>query len=92
MPLCPEFYFGQIFEAKHQPGTMAYSPELVHPGRASVQSGRDQERFANLPYTYTGIWWYASYPNHYAGDGSGPNVTIGELKLESRSRQLKTGQ
>ena len=25
----PEFYFGQIYEAKHQPGTMAYSTELV---------------------------------------------------------------
>jgi creatinine amidohydrolase len=25
----PEFYFGQIFEAKHQPGTVAYSSELV---------------------------------------------------------------
>ena len=25
----PEFYFGQIYEARHQPGTVAYSPELV---------------------------------------------------------------
>lgn len=25
----PPYYFGQIYEAKHQPGTMAYSPELV---------------------------------------------------------------
>jgi creatinine amidohydrolase len=24
----PEYYFGQIFEAKHQPGTLAYSPQL----------------------------------------------------------------
>jgi len=24
----PEYYAGQIFEAKHQPGTIAYSPEL----------------------------------------------------------------
>src|ERR1700738_1593175 len=24
----PEYYFGQIFEAKHEPGTIAYSPEL----------------------------------------------------------------
>lgn len=45
--------------------------------RASSQSGRDQERL-NLPYAYTGIWWYASYPNHYAGDGSSPNKEIGE--------------
>jgi creatinine amidohydrolase len=24
----PEYYFGQIFEARHQPGTIAYSPRL----------------------------------------------------------------
>src|SRR6202051_5308524 len=24
----PEYYFGQIFEAKHEPGTIAYSAEL----------------------------------------------------------------
>ncbi|MBW8770584.1 MAG: creatininase family protein, partial [Gemmatimonadetes bacterium] len=24
----PEYYFGQIFEAKHEPGTVAYSPQL----------------------------------------------------------------
>ena len=24
----PDYYFGQIFEAKHQPGTIAYSPQM----------------------------------------------------------------
>jgi creatinine amidohydrolase len=173
----PEFYFGQIFEARHQPGTIAYSPELVwnmleetceelsrngikkivivnghggnnhlfayfcqsqlaqrkdfsviffqpddsevdqsiekmrttdygghadevetsmvyairpdlvHTERASSQSGKDQARL-NLPYAYTGIWWYASFPNHYAGDGSSPQREIGELNLNSRAKQL----
>jgi len=173
----PEFYFGQIFEAKHQPGTLAYSPELVwkileetceemsrngikkiiivngHGGNnnlfsyfcqaqlaeskdytvfffrpddsavdekieklrntdygghadevetsmlyavrpdlvnldmATSQSGKDQARLS-VPYAYTGIWWYASYPNHYAGDGSMPNSEIGELSFKSRSEQL----
>lgn len=173
----PEFYFGQIFEARHQPGTLAYStellwnileetceemsrngikkiiivnghggnnnlfayfcqaqlaeqknytvvlfqpndsqvdketadlrltdygghadevetsmvhavrPDLVHADRAASQSGRDQARL-DIPYGYTGIWWYASFPNHYAGDGSEPNATIGELNLESRAKQL----
>jgi creatinine amidohydrolase len=173
----PEFYFGQIFEAKHQPGTLAYStellwkmleesceemarngikkiilvnghggnnnffsyfcqaqlaekkdytvvffrpddsglatelkqlrktdygghademetsmvyavrPDLVHADRASSQSGRDQERFS-IPYGYTGIWWYASFPNHYAGDGSQPNKEMGEMILNSRAEQL----
>ena len=173
----PEFYFGQIFEARHQPGTLAYStellwkileesceemsrngikkiiivnghggnnslfsyfcqaqlaekkdytviffrpddskvdeetadlrltdygghadevetsmvyavrPDLVHAERAASQSGKDQARLA-LPYGYTGIWWYASFPNHYAGDGSVPNLSIGEKNLESRAEQL----
>ncbi len=173
----PEFYFGQIYEARHQPGTVAYSPELVwmmleetceemarngikkivivnghggntnlfsyfcqaqlakqkdylvvlfrpddnavdkatdelrttdygghadevetsmvysvrpelvHADRGTSQSGRDQQRLA-IPFGYTGIWWYASYPNHYAGDGSNPNPTIGEMNFKSRADQL----
>jgi len=174
----PEYYFGQIFEAKHQPGTIAYSPELVwkileetceelsrngikkiiivnghggntnlfsyfcqaqlaarkdyivvffrpndravdrqiqelrktdygghadevetsmvyavrpdlvHADRAASQSGTDQGRLDALPYGYTGIWWYASYPNHYAGDVSSPNKEIGEMSFKSQSEQL----
>ena len=173
----PEFYFGQIYEARHQPGTVAYSPELVwkmleetceemarngvrkivivnghggntnlfsyfcqaqlakqkdylvvlfqpndravdrateemrttdygghadevetsmvyavrpelvHADRATSQNGRDQERLA-IPFGYTGIWWYSSYPNHYAGDGSNPNPAIGEMNFKSRADQL----
>lgn len=66
----------------------AIRPDLVHEDQASSQSGRDQDRLAGLPYAYTGIWWYASYPNHYAGDGSNPNTEIGELRLKSRAGQL----
>lgn len=173
----PEFYFGQIYEAKHQPGTVAYStelvwnmleetceemsrngikkiilvnghggnnnlfsffcqaqleeqkdytvvffqpddsgvdeaieklrktdygghadevetsmlfvvrPDLVHAEKGTSQSGKDQARLA-IPYGYTGIWWYSSFPNHYAGDGSAPNKEIGELSFKSRSEQL----
>ncbi|MCK4748586.1 MAG: creatininase family protein [Bacteroidales bacterium] len=174
----PEYYFGQIFEAMHQPGTIAYSPELiwkmleetcnelsrngikkivivnghggnthffsyfcqaqlaarkdyvvvlfspddnetnqqirkmrttnygghadevetsmvhsirpdlVHAERAPSQSGKDQARLDHLSNAYTGIWWYASYPNHYAGDGSSPQKTIGEIKFDNRAEQL----
>jgi creatinine amidohydrolase len=174
----PQFYFGQIFEAKHQPGTMAYSPELVwnmlqetcdqlnrngitkiilvnghggnenllpyfcqaqlasqknyavylfspedtdefrekimklrktntgghadetetskmlahrpdlvHLDRAGSQSGADLNRL-NLPYTYTGIWWYAKYPNHYAGDGQYASKELGNLLIDNEANQL----
>ncbi len=168
----PEYYFGQIFEAKHEPGTMAYSakmqlellqettdemgrngckkivivnghggnnhllpffaqaqmvtphdyvvyvfnrgayppgrppmkdkvdshagesetahvmvsrPDLVHQDRVKTESGADQNRL-NLPAgVYTGIWWYARFPDHYAGDGSEANTALGEFDMKAWS-------
>jgi creatinine amidohydrolase len=164
----PEYYFGQIFEARHEPGTVAYSremqlallqettdemarngckkvlivnghggnnsllpyfaqsqlakphdyvvyifdertpasggppkktsvdqhagesetskmmiarPDLVHQDRAATESGADQHR-ENLPDgVYTGIWWYARFPEHYAGDGSAATHELGEYQM-----------
>jgi len=165
----PEYYFGQIFEAKHEPGTIAYSreiqlhllqettdemarngckrivivnghggnehllpffaqsqldkphdyvvyvldgersrtggpakkstgvdyhagenetsntmvsrPDLVHLDRTASESGADQKR-ASLPENvYTGIWWYASFPDHYSGDGSVARKELGEWNM-----------
>src|SRR5882724_3477231 len=165
----PEYYFGQIFEAKHEPGTIAYSreiqlhvlqettdemarngckrivivnghggnehllpffaqsqldkphdyvvyvldgersrtggpakkstgvdyhagesetsntmvsrPDLVHLDRAASESGADQKR-ASLPENvYTGIWWYASFPDHCSGDGSVARKELGEWNM-----------
>jgi creatinine amidohydrolase len=167
----PEYYFGQIFEAKHEPGTVAYSleiqlkllqettdemarngckkivivnghggnehllplfaqaqmdkphdyvvyvldgersrpggpakkstgidyhagenetantmvsrPDLVHLDRAASESGADEKRL-NLPETvYTGIWWYARFPNHYSGDGSVARKELGEWNMKN---------
>jgi creatinine amidohydrolase len=167
----PEYYFGQIFEAKHEPGTVAYSlelqlrllqetademarngckkidivnghggnehllplfgqaqldkphdyvvyvldggrskpggpgkksagvdyhagenetsnvivshPDLVHLDRAASESGADQKR-QNLPENlYTGIWWYARFPNHYSGDGSVATKELGEWNMKN---------
>lgn len=165
----PEYYFGQIAEARHEPGTMAYSrelqlellqetsdemarngckkiiiinghggndsllpyfaqtqldkphdyvvyvfdertpdkggpakktstdmhagesetskmmisrPETVHIDRASAESGADQHR-QNLPGSvYTGIWWYARFPNHYSGDGSAATQELGKFQMD----------
>lgn len=49
---------------------MISRPDTVHIDRAPSESGADQHR-QNLPEgVYTGIWWYARFPNHYSGDGS----------------------
>ena len=68
----------------------AIVPEVVHLNRAGQQSGIDQERLKNLPNVYTGIWWYAKYPNHYSGDGTKANAEAGELLINSTVDQLVT--
>ena len=60
---------------------LAHRPDLAHLDRAGLQSGADQRRLADLKHAYTGIWWYASQPNHYRGDGSYGNKELGELSL-----------
>ena len=165
----PQYYFGQIFEAKHQPGTVAYSaeiqlkllqettdemarngckkviivnghggnehllpffaqaqldtphdyvvyvldgersrpggpakkstgidyhagenetsntlashPDLVHLDRAKDESGADLHRQKLPEGLYTGIWWYARFPNHYSGDGSVATKELGEWNM-----------
>lgn len=165
----PEYYFGQIFEAKHEPGTVAYSrqiqlnllqettdemarngckkilivnghggnesllpyfaqsqldkphdyvvyvqwgsnerknalkkdpldmhagqsetsntmvthPDLVHLDRVNQESGADQKHDPLPKTVYTGIWWYARFPNHYAGDGSIASKELGEANMNS---------
>jgi creatinine amidohydrolase len=166
----PEYYFGQIFEAKHEAGTIAYSaelqmkllqettdemarngckkiiivnghggnenllpyfaqsqldkphdyvvyvqwgreepkgspekkdhvdmhagetetstmmiarPDLVHPDRAASESGADHKR-VNLPDdVYTGIWWYARFPNHYSGEGALATKELGTFEMNA---------
>ncbi|WP_348261066.1 creatininase family protein [Telmatobacter sp. DSM 110680] len=172
----PEYYFGQIFEARQQPGTLAYSlstqltllqetvsemarngckkivivnghggnnsllplfgqaqlasqrdyvvyvfglpnenvagrpalktpfdmhagevetsnmliarPDLVHQDRAGQQSGADLHRQTLPDSVYTGIWWYARFPNHYAGDASAANKELGEFDQKTWSREI----
>jgi len=66
----------------------AIVPEVVHLDRAGQQSGIDLDRLKNLQNVYTGIWWYAKYPNHYSGDGSKANAQAGELLINSTVGQL----
>jgi creatinine amidohydrolase len=59
------------------------SPNLVHIDRANQESGADQARL-KLPDTlYTGIWWYASFPNHYSGDGAAATRELGEFEVKA---------
>jgi creatinine amidohydrolase len=63
-------------------------PDLLKADQAASLSGSNQARLADFPNQYTGIWWYAQYPNHYAGDGSKSSPELGKLLLESDADQL----
>jgi creatinine amidohydrolase len=61
---------------------MIARPDTVHIDRAATESGADQHR-QNLPEdVYTGIWWYARFPNHYSGDGSVATQELGKFQMD----------
>jgi len=63
-------------------------PEVVKKERATQESGADQKRI-NLPSNlYTGIWWYARFPNHYAGQGEVATAALGKAITENVVRSL----
>ncbi len=63
--------------------TLVSHPELVKMDRASLQSGIDRNRLDLPAGVYTGIWWYAKYPNHYAGDGAAATRELGEFQMKA---------
>jgi len=63
-------------------------PDLVHKDRAGLQSGEDQARMKQLDHVYSGIWWYARFPNHYSGDGSKAAPQAGKLLNDDEVKQL----
>jgi creatinine amidohydrolase len=67
-------------------------PDLVKMDSAKNESGANQKRL-DIPNVYTAIWWYADYPNHYAGEGAQATVELGRLVnehyIESFVRALK---
>lgn len=67
---------------------LAHRPDLVKLSNANDESGENQNRLANIRGLYTGIWWYAAYPNHYAGDGSAGDAKLGEFVIEHQAAQL----
>jgi creatinine amidohydrolase len=62
---------------------MFLRPDLVKQDRAASESGANQRRLS-LPDLYTGIWWYASFPNHYAGDGAAATRELGQVLTDQR--------
>ncbi|PYT52914.1 MAG: creatininase [Acidobacteria bacterium] len=63
--------------------TMVSRPDLVHLDRSARESGADQKRVTLPDNVYTGIWWYARFPNHYSGDGSVATKELGEWNMNN---------
>jgi creatinine amidohydrolase len=54
-----------------------------------VQPGtRPLGRLAHVPGAYSGIWWYANYPDHYAGDAATATMEKGEKLRELQVNAL----
>jgi len=64
------------------------NPAFVDQEALKSESGLDQDKLSKLPFGYTGIWWYAKYPNHFASDINTPNKRLGELLITSDAGQL----
>jgi creatinine amidohydrolase len=75
----PDMHAGES-ETAH---TLISRPDLVHVDRGKQESGADLQRLDLPPNVYTGIWWYARFPNHYAGDGSIANRELGEFDMKA---------
>lgn len=79
---------GDAHAGENETSTLLFlRPDLVKMDRATKESGENLKRLS-LPNLYTGIWWYSSYPNHYAGEGAKASKELGELIIENVISQL----
>lgn len=62
-------------------------PDLVRLDHAKNESGKSLKRLS-LPNLYTGIWWYGSFPNHYAGEGEKATKEFGKFQTEYRVESI----
>ncbi|MGZ3838874.1 MAG: creatininase family protein [Flavisolibacter sp.] len=62
-------------------------PDLVKMDSAGLESGASQNRLS-LPNVYTAIWWYADFPNHYAGDGGKATKELGKVITDATVEEL----
>ncbi len=68
--------------------TMYSRPDLVRMEKATSESGVDQNRLKLPPTVYTGIWWYAKFPDHFSGNPANANKALGEFDFKTWSKQI----
>ena len=79
---------GDQHAGERETSTLLYlRPDLVKQDSATLESGVNQKR-VDIANVYTPIWWYADYPNHYAGEGAKATKELGEAITEATIDQL----
>ncbi len=72
---------------------MASYPDLVDLSRVPADPGEAQQRLKHLPAHFSGVWWYANYPEHYAGDARKASYEKGlrlrQLKIDSLAEYIR---
>lgn len=66
---------------------LALRPDLVKM-EAIGGDGTPRKRMAHLQGASSGIWWYADFPDHYAGDGAYGTAEKGRAMFEYETEQL----
>lgn len=61
---------------------LALYPDLVKMNKLPKEASVPLNRLKHLPPTFTGIHWYANYPEHYAGDARVADKQKGEALLK----------
>jgi creatinine amidohydrolase len=73
---------GDQHAGERETSTLLYlRPDLVEMDSAKNESGANLKRL-DIPNVYTPIWWYADFPNHYAGEGAKATRELGQLITE----------
>jgi creatinine amidohydrolase len=60
-------------------GLLGTHPHLVKLERVPEKPATPLDRLSHLPSNYSGIWWYANYPDHYAGDARTASEDKGQV-------------
>lgn len=82
---------GDMHAGERETSVLLYlRPDLVKLDSARTESGVNQKRLS-IPNMYMAIWWYADFPNHYAGDGSKATRELGQLVTEHIISSLAAG-
>ena len=63
-------------------------PDLVKMDRVPEEPAKPLGRLGHLPPTYAGIWWYANYPDHYAGDARPATLEKGQALIQMEADTL----